>query len=97
MLFESVAASFKGRAIGVLLTGRGGDGASGVQAIRKMGGMVLTQSETTCVCSSMPGFAIDTGSVDLILPPHQIAFALKTLVMTPATNVSYDNTTQSVA
>lgn len=81
LLFESVATSFKERAIGVVLTGRGCDGARGVQAIRKMGGMVLTQSEATCKCFSMPSFAIDTGSVDLILPLNQIAFALETLIM----------------
>lgn len=81
LLFESVAISFKERAIAVVLTGRGCDGARGVQAIRKMGGMVLCQDEATCASFSMPSFAIDTGSVDLILPLNQIAFALETLVM----------------
>jgi two-component system chemotaxis response regulator CheB len=80
LLFESVAVSFKERAIAVVLTGRGCDGARGVQAIRKMGGVVLAQDKATCQCSSMPGFAIDTGCVDLILPVDKIAFALETLV-----------------
>lgn len=82
VLFESVATSFKERAIGVVLTGRGWDGARGVQAIRKMGGMVFAQKEVTCACPSMPGFAIDTGCVDLVLSPDQIASALEMLVMT---------------
>ena len=97
VLFESVATSFKELALAVVLTGRGCDGARGVQAIRQMGGMVLAQSEATCECFSMPGFAIDTGSVDLILPLNQIAFALETLVMTAQADGSYDNKTPLVA
>lgn len=85
VLFESVATSFKEQAIAVVLTGRGWDGARGVQAVRRMGGMVLAQAEGTCECSSMPGCAIDTGCVDLVLPPSQIAFALETLVTAKAT------------
>ncbi|MUG96905.1 chemotaxis protein CheB [Scytonema sp. UIC 10036] len=96
LLFSSVAVSFKERAIAVVLTGRGCDGARGVQEIRKMGGVVLAQNESTCECSSMPGFAIDTGCVDLVLPPNKIAFALETLVMIPETDTSYDNKTPLV-
>lgn len=88
LLFESVATSFKQLAVAVVLTGRGCDGARGVQAIRQMGGMVIAQSEATCECFSMPSFAIDTGSVDLILPLNQIAFALQTLVMTAEASAS---------
>jgi two-component system chemotaxis response regulator CheB len=87
LLFESVATTFKERAIAVVLTGRGCDGARGVQAIRKMGGMVLAQDEATCASFSMPSFAIDTGSVDLILPLNQIAFALETLVMSAEASI----------
>ena len=47
-LFESLAVSFKERAIAVVLTGKDGDGATGVQAIKKMGGMVIVQDETSC-------------------------------------------------
>ena len=81
VLFESVATSFKERAIAVVLTGRGCDGARGVQAIRQMGGMVFAQDQVTSESFGMPSAAIDTGSVDLILPLNQIAPALMTLVM----------------
>ncbi len=53
-----------------------------------MGGMVFAQSEATCECFSMPSAAIDTGSVDLILPLNQIAFALETLVMSAEVSAS---------
>jgi two-component system chemotaxis response regulator CheB len=79
-LFESVAASYKGRAIAVVLTGSGTDGATGVRAIKKMGGTVIVQDEKTAQFFGMPGAAIQTGHADFILPLDEIASALVTLV-----------------
>lgn len=81
VLFKSVAATFKERAIAVVLTGRDGDGAAGVIAIKKMGGKVIVQDESSCKSFSMPSAAIKTGSVDFVLPLNQIAAALIALVM----------------
>ena len=81
LLFESVAASFKERAICVILTGTGSDGSMGVRAIKKMGGTVVAQDKTTSEFFGMPGAAIETGSVDFVLPLGEIASALVTLVM----------------
>jgi len=80
LLFESVAASYRDRAIAVVLTGTGSDGAMGVQAIKKMGGTVIAQDEHTSEFFGMPGAAIDTGSVDFVLPLGEISDALVTLV-----------------
>jgi two-component system, chemotaxis family, protein-glutamate methylesterase/glutaminase len=85
LLFESVAASFKDRAIAVVLTGSGSDGKMGVMAIKKMGGTVIAQDESTSEFFGMPGAAIQSGNVDFVLPLGEIASALVTLVMTGET------------
>lgn len=81
-LFTSVASSFKSRAIGVVLTGKDGDGVLGVLAIKKYGGTVIVQDEASSECFSMPKSAIDTGKVDFVLPLDAIAHRLLTLVTT---------------
>ncbi len=81
LLFESVAASHKDRAIAVVLTGTGSDGSMGVQAIKKMGGTVISQSEESAEFAGMPQAAIQTKCVDFILPLDEISSALVTLVL----------------
>ncbi len=54
LLFESVAATYKERAIAIVLTGTGSDGAMGVEAIKKMGGTVIVQDVKTAEFSGMP-------------------------------------------
>jgi two-component system chemotaxis response regulator CheB len=85
LLFESVAASLKDRAIAVVLTGSGSDGSMGVQAVKKMGGTVIAQDEATSEVFGMPHAAIQTGSVDFVLPLDEIAPALVSLVMSGET------------
>ncbi len=81
LLFESVAASHKDRAIAVVLTGTGSDGSMGVQAIKKMGGTVICQDVDTAEFSGMPLAAMQSKCVDFSLPLDEIAAALVTLVM----------------
>ncbi|MGB3403235.1 MAG: chemotaxis protein CheB [Microcoleaceae cyanobacterium] len=81
LLFDSVAASYKQRAIAVVLSGTGSDGAMGVQTIKKMGGIAIAQDQETAEFSGMPAAAIHTGDVDFILPLSQVAAALISLVM----------------
>lgn len=80
MLFSSAAASFGDRVIAVVLTGTGSDGDMGVQAVKKAGGTVIAQDRATSQFFGMPGRAIETGAVDLILPLDGIAPVLETLV-----------------
>ena len=79
LLFESLAASYKERAIAVVLTGTGTDGSMGVRAIKKMGGTVIAQDETA-EFQGMPSAAIATGDVDFVLSLKEIPGALRTLV-----------------
>ena len=81
LLLQSVAASFKDRAITAILSGTGRDGASGVQAIQKMGGKTIALDESTAQFFEMSSAAIATGTVDSILPLDEIAPALVNLVM----------------
>ena len=81
LLFESVAASYKDRAIAVVLTGTGVDGKMGVQAIKKMGGTVIVQDKQTSEFFGMPDAALQTGCVDFVLPIDEIAYALIKLVV----------------
>lgn len=82
VLFQSVATSYKARAIAVVLTGKDTDGVLGVLAIKKHGGIAIAQDEATCECFDMPKSAIATGKVDLVLPVQAIASTLVNLVST---------------
>lgn len=81
LLFESIAASYRDRAIAIVLSGSGIDGTMGVRAIKKMGGTVIAQDEQSAEFFGMPGAAAQTGCVDLILPLGEIASALVSLVI----------------
>jgi len=83
ILFESVANGFPARAIAVVLSGTGSDGAKGVKAIKSTGGTVIAQDEDTSEFFGMPSAAIATGSVDIVLPLALIAPALVRLMQSP--------------
>ncbi|MBV9385624.1 MAG: chemotaxis protein CheB [Chroococcidiopsidaceae cyanobacterium CP_BM_ER_R8_30] len=79
-LFMSMATTYKSRAIAVVLTGSGTDGALGVLSINKHGGIAIAQDESTSEFFNMPEAAIATGEVDFVLPVEAIASALVNLV-----------------
>ena len=72
-LFDSVARSFGKRAIGVLLTGMGADGASGLKHLHDLGASTIAQNEATCTVFGMPKAAIELGATDKVLPIEDIA------------------------
>lgn len=63
VLFESVAKAAGADAVGIILTGMGGDGAKGLLAMRKAGAKTIGQDESTCVVYGMPKVAYDLGAV----------------------------------
>jgi two-component system, chemotaxis family, CheB/CheR fusion protein len=79
ILFTSLAEERGDRAIGVVLSGAGSDGALGVQAIKEGGGTTFAQYPGSARFPSMPISAIETGCVSLVLRPHEIARELNRL------------------
>ncbi|HEX7286354.1 MAG TPA: chemotaxis response regulator protein-glutamate methylesterase [Candidatus Angelobacter sp.] len=76
VLFHSVAAEFTDRAIGVLMTGMGDDGANGMGAIKHAGGLTIAQTEDSCVVFGMPRAAIERGFAMRIVPLELLSMAL---------------------
>ena len=79
-LFESVAAAYGPRCIGVILTGSGSDGSNGVRAIKKAGGRTFAQDPHEAEFGAMPGSAIATGCIDFVLPLAEIGPALNRII-----------------
>jgi len=73
VMFRSVARSAGKNAIGVILTGMGGDGAQGLLAMREAGARTVAQDEASCVVFGMPKVAIDAGAVEKVLPLDAVA------------------------
>jgi len=76
VLFASLAESWDGGAIAVVLSGTGRDGADGVRAVKSRGGTVIVQDAASAEFFGMPDAAIQTGKADQILPLGAIAAAL---------------------
>ncbi len=83
LLFESVAATYRRRAIGVILSGTGSDGTMGIRAIKKTGGTVIVQQPSSAEFRGMPDAAALTGIADMILPLPEIGRALRRLAAAP--------------
>jgi two-component system chemotaxis response regulator CheB len=86
VMFRSVAHAAGRNAIGVLLTGMGGDGAQGLLTMHEAGAPTLAQDEASCVVFGMPKVAIDLGAVDKVLPLDRIAGEIMTIAEAAARN-----------
>jgi len=73
VLFRSAAEVVGDRAVGVLLTGMGADGADGLLRLRTKGARTIAQDESSCVVFGMPKEAIELGAAELVLGLDQIA------------------------
>ncbi len=79
-LFESVAKHVGAAAVGLILTGMGDDGVSGLRHLRDAGGLVIAQDEESSIVFGMPRAAIQAGLPDQVLPLSLISARLNELV-----------------
>jgi two-component system chemotaxis response regulator CheB len=79
LLFESVAGTYGSRSIGVVLSGAGKDGASGIRAIKEAGGITLAQSPDSAEFRHLPEAVIETGCVDFVLHLEKLGAKLSEL------------------
>ncbi|NUQ61646.1 MAG: chemotaxis response regulator protein-glutamate methylesterase [Pirellulales bacterium] len=83
VLFKSAARYIGGNAVGVILTGMGADGASGLLAMRQAGARTIAEHESSCVVFGMPREAIALGGAEEIVPldriPERIMALLRTM------------------
>jgi two-component system, chemotaxis family, protein-glutamate methylesterase/glutaminase len=72
ILFESAAESYGADVIGVVLTGSGDDGAAGLAAVKRRGGLALVQDPTSAEARAMPDSALRATTPDRVLPLRKI-------------------------
>jgi len=76
VMMQSVASAFHSRAMGIIMTGMGSDGARGMKAIHHEGGLTVGQDEPSCAVYGMPRVCAEMGILDRVVPlsqiPHEI-------------------------
>jgi two-component system, chemotaxis family, protein-glutamate methylesterase/glutaminase len=87
VLFETASDAFADKLVGVILTGANQDGARGLARIKRRGGLAIVQSPDSAQADAMPRAALESTSVDQVLPLHEIAPFLNKLI-----GSSHDNT-----
>ncbi|MBU4556935.1 MAG: chemotaxis response regulator protein-glutamate methylesterase [Actinobacteria bacterium] len=79
-LFYSLSDVYGDKAIGVILTGMGADGAAGLGGIREAGGVTIAQDEATSVVWGMPGVAVKSGAARYVVPVGLLAAEVRRAV-----------------
>lgn len=73
LFFRTLADAHKARSIGIVLSGTGSDGSTGIARLKEQGGVVVAQAPEDAEYDDMPKSAIATGKVDIVLPAAEIA------------------------
>ncbi len=73
VFMRSLAENWDGKIIAVIVSGFDGDGAAALRDIKEVGGVTIAQKPETAAQPDMPDSAIDTGYIDFILSPEEIA------------------------
>jgi two-component system, chemotaxis family, protein-glutamate methylesterase/glutaminase len=76
VLFRSAADVYGSRVLGIVMTGMGADGREGAAWIKAAGGLILTESEDTCVVYGMPRSVVEAGLSDASVPLDGMARAI---------------------
>jgi two-component system, chemotaxis family, protein-glutamate methylesterase/glutaminase len=79
LMFDAVAKIAGERAVGIIMTGSGEDGADGLKSVRSKGGVAIVQDINNCMDPSMPLAALRKGAVEKILPDYQIVDFIKAM------------------
>ena len=79
VLFNSAAAEFGSQTVAVIMTGMGDDGAEGLGAVKRAGGMTIAQSEESCVVYGMPKAAIERGYATRVVALDVLSSTLQAL------------------
>jgi two-component system chemotaxis response regulator CheB len=80
VLFDTVAKYAGENAIGVIMTGMGSDGATGLLKMKEAGAKTIAQDEDSCVVFGMPKEAIKLGAVDKTVPLQNIPDCISTFI-----------------
>ncbi|MEQ8765484.1 MAG: PAS domain S-box protein [Planctomycetota bacterium] len=82
-LFHSLAREYGSRSVGIILSGAGSDGSSGIRDIKAAGGLTIAEDPEESGQPGMPQSAIDTGVIDLVVSISEIPQALQRFVSLP--------------
>ena len=88
VMMQSVAFAFHSEAMGVIMTGMGSDGAQGMNAIHREGGLTVGQDEPSCAVYGMPRVCAEMGILDRVVPLSQIPHEILQATRYRKTNVS---------
>ena len=84
VFLRSLTACWDGKLIAVIVSGYDGDGAAALCGIKEVGGITIAQKLSTASQPEMPRSAIDTGCIDFVLSPEDIALAIRRIANAPA-------------